>query len=309
MTKIKLFSGTNNQKLSTKVASSLNVPLAKTEVVRFEDSEVRVRVLENVKEEVAVIIQSASAPTDTSFMELFFLCDALKRSEAKKIIGVLPYFGYARQNIQHREGEDVSVNVIIKFLETVGFSEIVAFDLHDEATAGIFSIPFKHLTALPLLAEEVKKYLKAPDEVLVVSPDQGGVERARIFSLAFFAKKDIPIGIVEKKRDLKKPHESQALELFGDVKNKTVVLVDDIITSGGTLLNAAELCLKNGAKKVLAAVVHHDFSQKAPKRIQESKIEKFFTTDTIELKDNQKFPKLQEISVAPLLVKEIKEIK
>jgi len=295
---IKLFSGTANPKLSQEVAKLLNLALAKAEVTRFHNSEVRVHIQDEVKNQTCVIIQPTANPTDTNLMELFFFCDALRRQEAKKVVGVIPYFGYARQDVQHRPGECVSANVIIRFIESIGFDKIYTIDLHDEATEGVFSIPFKNLSAFPFLAEKVKKYLGS-DSVVIVSPDQGGIERARKFGQYFFGKTDFDLSVIEKKRDLTHIHRSEAMALYGNVKNKTVVLVDDLTTSGTTLINAAELCLKQGAKKVIVSVVHHDFSPDAENKLQKSKIEKFFSTNTITL--NKNFPKLDIVSVAPLI--------
>lgn len=303
---MKLFSGTANSQLTKKVAEVLQITLSKCEVVTFANSEIRVTIQEEVKDEACVVIQPTSNPTDTHLMELLFFADALKREGARKILGVTPYFGYARQNIQHRKGEAVSANVVINFLEVVGFSKIILFDIHDEATLGIFNIPTTHLSALPLLAERIAEDLSNKQEVVVVSPDQAGVERTRVFGEAFFGKQPFDIVVVEKKRNLDVPHESEAISLHGDVKNKTVVLVDDIITSGKTTINAANLCIENGARNVLAAVTHHDFSEEAPKLIQNSKIEKFFTTDTILLKEDQKIPKLEEITTASIISEELK---
>lgn len=305
---IKLFSGTNSSDLTRKIAKISGIPIAKAEVVRFENSEVRVRITDKVKDQTCAVVQSTSDPTDANILELLFFCDALKRSGAKKVIAVVPYFGYARQNIQHREGEDVSSHVVIRLLETVGFDEVWTFDIHDEATQGVFSVPLKHLTALPLLAERIKEYLKTDKDVAVASPDQGGVERARVFAQAFFGNRKDELVVVEKKRDLEHIHKSEAVSLYGDVQNKTVILVDDIVTLGGTILNAAELCLAKGAKNVVAAVVHHDFAGGIWKRLQESKVEKFFTTDTINLPPEQKFTKLEETSVAEIISKELKKI-
>ncbi|OGK18311.1 hypothetical protein A3G67_03385 [Candidatus Roizmanbacteria bacterium RIFCSPLOWO2_12_FULL_40_12] len=310
---MKLFSGTSNPSLTKKVSDLLKIPLSKTEVKNFDNSEVRVRILDDVTDQACVIIQTTSNPTNSSLMELFFYCDGLKRGEAKKIIGVIPYFGYARQNIQHREGEAVSVNVVIRFLETVGFDEICAFDIHDEGTGGIFSIPFHNLSALPSLATSVKDYLTKrkvhKENIVVASPDQGGVERARIFGEAFFGNDNFSLVVVEKKRDLENIHKSHTVDLHGEVLGKTVILVDDIVTSGGTLLNAASLCLKKGAKSVLAVIVHPDFSKKAPKKIQQSALQAFFTTDTINLDPSKKFDKLKVVSIAPLIAGELKELK
>ena len=310
---MKLFSGTSNLPLSKEVSRLLKIPLSKCEIIRFGNSEVRVRIEENVKDETCVILQSTSNPTDTNLMELFFFCDALKRSEAKKVIGLIPYFGYARQNIQHRKGECVSANVVIRFIENIGFDEIYTFDLHDEATEGIFTIPFTNLTALNILSEKIKKYLKENNinlsSVVVVSPDQGGVERTRKFANYFYNKQKFSIAVVEKKRNQDTIHKVKSLDLYGNVKGKTVIMPDDVATSGETLINAANLALKKGAKQVFTAITHHDFTKNAPAKIQSSNILKFFTTNTIELKEKEKFPKLIESSVASVITKKLRNLR
>jgi len=306
----KLFSGTSNPSLSKEISKLLDIPLASSEVVRFENSEIRVRIREDVRHNPCVLIQSTSNPTDTHLMELFFFSDALRRQEAKKVIAIVPYFGYARQDVQHRTGECVSANVVIRFLEAIGLAKVYTINLHDEATEGVFSIPFKNIDAFPVLAQEIKKYIGnvSTDSVGVVSPDHGGVERARKFSDELFGHQNHTIAVVEKKRDLQHIHLSKALDLYGDVKGKTAILVDDMITSGGTIVHAAQLCLERGAKQVLAAVIHHDFGPEAPSLLQSSPIARFFTTNTIALKDDQKFEKLHEASIAPLIAQELKHL-
>ena len=307
----KLFSGSANSKLSSEVSKLLNVPISKSEVTRFDNSEIRVTIQEKVKDEVCVIIQSTANPTDTHLMELFFYADALKRMEAKKIIAFVPYFGYARQNREHRVGESVSVNVVIRFIETIGFNQVYTFDLHDDGTEGIFSIPFKNISTFSILGREVAHYLKNnknTEDVAIVSPDQGGVERAQTFAENFFHTNNVDIAVIEKRRNLNKIHQSKALNLYGKVRNKTCIIVDDIITSGGTLVHAAEFCLKRGAKRVLACIVHHDFSPNAETILSKSPIEKIFMSNSISLKPEQKFLKLKEISIAPLIEKELKKL-
>lgn len=308
---IKLFSGSANPNLSKEVSKLLEISLSKAEIVRFDNSEVRVAVKEKVKNSTCIVIQPTSNPTDTNLMELFFFADALKRNGAKEIIAVIPYFGYARQNREHLPGEAVSVNIVIRFLETVGFNAVYTVNLHDEGTEGIFSITFKNLNAFNILGREVAHYLKNhknTEEVAIVSPDQGGVERAQIFAENFFHSSNVDIAVIEKRRNLNKIHSSIALNLYGEVKNKTAIIIDDIITSGGTLVHAAEFCLKRGAKRVLACIVHHDFSPKAKEVLSKSPIEKIFMSNTITLKEDQKFDQLKEISIAPLIAKEIKNL-
>jgi len=303
----KLFSGSAHPTLSKEISKLLQIPIAHSEVVRFGNSEIKVTIQEDVKHSTCYVLQPIANPSDTHLMEFFFFCDALRRQEAKKVIGLIPYFGYARQDVQHRPGECVSANVIIRFFESIGFSKIYTIDIHDEATEGVFSIPFKNLSALYLLANEVKKDLdSSTSTTVVVSPDQGGVERARNFGEFFHDTKDFSLGVIEKKRNLDGPHQSKALNLYGDVSNKTVIIVDDILTSGGTLINAVNLCIERGAKKVVAAIAHHDFSTSAPKKLQESKLEKIYSTNTIELKPEQRFDKLHEISIASLFADELR---
>lgn len=308
---MKLFAGSASIKLASEVAKKLNLDLAKSEVVRFANSEVKVTIQDEVKDQDCIVIQSTENPTDTNLMELLFFCDALKRKEAKKIIAIIPYFGYARQNIQHREGECVSANVVINMLENIGFNEILVLDLHDEGTQGIFTIPFKNLTSFEILSTKINNYLVENNipksNIAIVSPDQGGVERARKFGEFLFSNQEFSLSVIEKKRDINKIHTSVALDLYGDVNNKTVILIDDILTSGGTLFNAANLCISKGAKEVIAAIVHHDFAQNASEKITESIIKKIYTTNTISLNENQKNPKLEEVSIASVIENEIKK--
>lgn len=309
---MKLFSGTSNPQLAHKVSKLLNVPLARAEVIRFGNSEVKVTIQEDVKDETCVIIQSTSNPTDTNYMELFFFCDALKRQEAKKIVAVVPWLGYAKQNIQHRPGESVSANVVIEFLEAVGFDKVYVFDLHDEATAGVFTIPFENCSAFPLLAEKTHEFFKQInvdiDGIAIVSPDQGAVEKVRAFGIHFYKKSQFSEVVIEKLRNQDRPHEARPLGLYGNVQGKIALIVDDMVVSGSTIIPAADLCLSKGAKKVYAAAVHHDFTKDTPSKLQKSRIEKFFTTDTVTLKKSENFPKLVEISVAPLIAEELKKV-
>ena len=307
---MKVFSGTNNRKLAEEVSSLLNFPLAKREVVFFDNTEIKVTIKEKVKGEEVFIIQSTSNPTNDNLMELFFFADALRRQEASKIVGIIPYFGYARQSAQYRSGEAISAHVVIRFLETVGFNKIYTFDLHSEITGGVFSIPFKNLTAFPLLAKKISEYFYQKkikkEEVVLISPDQGAIKKVRNFGYYFYENEVFSEAMVEKKRDLNNNNKVKVLGIYGDIKNKIALIVDDMVVSGSTLLSVVDLCLKKGAKEVYAAVVHHDFTQKAPEKIQNSKLVKFFTTNTIELKKEQKFDKLIEFSIAPIIVQELK---
>jgi len=309
---LRLFSGTAHPRLSRQVADLLHLPLSPAEVIRFGNSEVKVTIQEDVKDQICVVIQPTSNPTDTNLMELLLFCDALKREEAKKIVAVIPYFGYAKQNIQHRPGECISVNVVIRFLESVGFDKIYVLDIHDEATAGVFNIPFKNLSAFPLLAKNVADYfvkhsvikLISPKNIALVSPDQGAVEKVRRFGTTFFKTENFEEAVIEKKRDQDIPHHARPLDLYGAVKGKIALIVDDMVVSGSTLIPAIDLCLKRGASSVYAAIIHHDFTASAPAKLQDSKLKKLFACDTIALKQEQIFPKLVEFSVSSLISEE-----
>lgn len=304
---IKLFSGSAHPKLTEETAAILKIPVAKAEVTRFGNSEVKVTIHEDVRNSECIVIQPTSNPTDTHIIELAFFCDSLRRQEARRVIGVIPYFGYAKQNLQHREGECVSANVIVRFFESIGFSKIYTLDLHDEATAGVFSIPFRNLSAFQMLAEKVRDELPT-DSTVVVSPDQGAVEKVRSFGKIFYQTERFHEAVIEKLRDQDRPHIAKPLDLYGNVKDKNVVIVDDMVVSGSTLIPAAQLCLEKGAKKVYAAVVHHDFTPEAPQLIDSSPIERFFTTNTIPLREDQRFSKLEEVTIAPLIAEELQSI-
>lgn len=307
---MKLFSGTSNPTLAEKVAKLLDVPVSESEVVRFENSEVRVRVCEDVQEETCVVIQSISNPTDTNLMELFLFCDALRREQAKKVIVVMPYLGYARQNIQHRSGEAVSMHVVIRLLEALGVTRVVTCDIHDEGSMGIFSIPMTHISTLPLLAERVKADMEGeldPDHVAIVSPDQGGIERARTFGTSFFGTNSFDLTVIEKSRDPNRIHTSRAVALFGDVKDKKVIIVDDVTTSGGTLIHAAQSCLDAGATNAIAAIAHHDLGPSAPAKIEASVLEAVYSTNTITLTPETTFKSLVELDIASVVAESLRQ--
>ncbi len=302
---MKLFGGSAHSSLTEEVATLLSVSIAKSEMVRFDDSEIKITIQENVKDQECVVLQTTSNPTNTHLMELFLFADALKRGEAKKITAIIPYFGYSRQNMQHRPGECVSMNVVVRILEMVGYEKIITHDLHEEASADMFSVAFENISALPTLARHIKKKLPdaAAEKTAILSPDQEGIERARLFAKFFFGQANIgTVGTVEKQRDLDTIHKSRAVQVLADVKDKKVILVDDVITSGGTLINAANLCLEKGATEIYAAVTHPDFAPMAPKLLQQSPIKKIITSNTIPLQEEQTFDKLAVISIASTIV-------
>jgi len=301
---MKFFAGTSNKPLAEKVAQNLGVTLANSEILKFTDGEIKPVVKENVRDETCVIIQSTIKDPNNFWMELFLTIDALKREAAKKIIAVIPAFGYARQNQQHLPGEPVSAHVMVDFLEEAGVAEVITVDLHDETMTGMFNIPITNISALPLLANAVKPNL--PQDFAVVTPDQGGVERARLFSQSLGSNK--PIVVVEKKRELLKVHQSQAMAVMGEVTGQAVVIQDDIITSGGTVLNAIDALLEKGAKNIYVCVTHEDFAPDTAQKLQNSQLTKMFITNSVVTPQNFLFPKLEIIDISELLSQQIKKI-
>ncbi len=277
------FAGSASPKVAEAVAARHGGIVGKSELVRFANSEIKVRILQPVTDTPCVIIQSLSNPTSERVLELAFYLDALRREKSGNVDVVIPYLGYARQNIQHLPGECVSAHVIIALIESLGARSVTTIDIHDEATAGVFTVPFTNLSALPLLADDMKKSIPT-ETTLVGSPDQGGVERARGFAEAFYKGSTVPeLVVIEKKRNLEGVHDSQAVELYGEVTGKDIILVDDVATSAGTMMHAAQLCLDKGARHVYAAVVHADFGDGVIEKIANSKLfEGWYTTNTIE---------------------------
>ncbi|MCR4326196.1 MAG: ribose-phosphate diphosphokinase [Candidatus Roizmanbacteria bacterium] len=298
------FAGSASSKVAEAVVSRHGGVMGKSELSRFSNSEIKVRILTEVADTACIIIQSLSNPTSERVLELAFYLDALRREQADSVDVIIPYLGYARQNIQHLPGECVSAHVIISLIESLGARSVTTIDIHDEATAGVFTVPFTNVSALPLLAQTMKKTI-AVENTLVGSPDQGGVERSRRFAEAFYEGGTAPdLIVIEKKRNLEGIHDSQAVELYGDVTGKNIILVDDVATSGGTMLHAAQLCLDKGARQVYAAVVHADFGEGVMEKIANAKLfEGWYTTNTIEEPSEKlaTYPVFHQIGIDSLL--------
>lgn len=306
---MKVFSGSANQKLGEKVARELKFPLLIPEKFVFPDGEERVRILERVVGEEVVVIQPFSPPVNENLIELCFIVDALKRNGAKKILAVIPYLGYQRQNRVFRSGEAVSLMVIVKILESIEINKILTFDLHSIKIPQFFKIPIIHLSALPLFAEKIKEIFKTDYNLVLVSPDMGGVRRVKILSRML---NDLPWASIEKERDLAtggiKVEKIDFCPGLKSLKNKTAVIVDDMVSGGGTVVKAAELLKKEGVGKIFVFVTHPIFSQNAPVLLADAPIEKIYVTDTILVSKDKQFPGLEILSVAEMIAKEIKQI-
>lgn len=299
---MKIFSGNSNKPLAEKIAKHLNLNLSPLEIFVFPDKERRIRVIEKVVDEDCIIVQSTGEPSDTNYMELFLIVNALKRSGARTIKTLIPYFGYQRQDHIFRDGEGVSLEVIAKALEAVGASEVLSFDLHTPKIPEIFKIPVKELSALLIFVEEIKKNFEGKDLVLV-SPDMGGIRRIKEVSEALGK---LPFATVTKDRDLETGSIKDS-KLDGKVNGKIAIIVDDMISTGHTIAEAADLLLRNGATKVFAYATHAVFSKEAKDILQNSKIEKIYVTDTLEITKEKEFEKLEILSVSEVAARGLKD--
>jgi ribose-phosphate pyrophosphokinase len=249
-----------------------------------------------------VIIQSASIPPDENYMELFIMIDALKRSGANSIKVMIPYLGYQRQDHIFRDGEAVSLEVIAEILTRVGMTELYSFDFHSPKIPDIFSVPVHQLSALPIFAEKIKQDFKL-SEIVLVSPDMGGIRRVKEVSEMLG---NMPLATIEKNRNLASGEINDA-GLTGEVRGKTAVIIDDMISTGQTMVEAAELLLENGAVKVFVFATHAVFAKDAGKLLQHSNIERVIVSDTIDVPAFNQFPKLEVISIAEVAAKSLKE--
>jgi ribose-phosphate pyrophosphokinase len=296
-----IFSGSASKKLAEKIAKDLSLELSPVEIFVFPDGEKRIRIKENVVGKDCIIIQSASTPPDENYMELFIMIDALKRSGAKSIRTVIPYLGYQRQDHIFRDGEAVSLEVIAEILTRVGMTELFSFDLHSPKIPEIFSVPVHHLSALPTFADKIKNEFDL-GKIVLVSPDMGGIRRIKEVMEMLG---NIPFATIEKNRNLASGEINDS-GLDGDVRGKVAVIVDDMISTGQTLVEAAELLIENGAVKVFTFATHAVFAKDADKLLQHSKIERVVVSDTIDVPAFKLFPKLEIISIAGVAANALK---
>jgi ribose-phosphate pyrophosphokinase len=281
--------------LAEAISAYLNVPLAKAQVKRFADMEVFVEIQENVRGEDVFIIQSTSFPTNDHLMELLIITDALRRASARRITAVIPYFGYARQDRKPAARTPISAKLVSNLITHAGVDRVLTLDLHAGQIQGFFDIPTDNLFAAPILARDIKEHLDGGNR-MVVSPDVGGVVRAR----ALAKRIDAQLAIVDKRRE--RPGESEVMNIIGDVSGRSCILVDDIIDSGGTLVNAADALLANGAKEVYAYITHGVLSGGAVSRIAGSKLKELVITDSIMPTEAVKVAhNIRVISIAPLM--------
>jgi ribose-phosphate pyrophosphokinase len=293
---MKLVAGNSNLALANAIAGYLDVPLCKADVRRFADKEIFVEIQENVRGEDVFVLQSTSFPANDNLMEMLILVDALRRSSAKRITTVIPYFGYARQDRRTAGRTPISAKLVANMITQAGTDRVLTIDLHAGQIQGFFDIPTDNLFAEPVISKDIMDHYTANGPLAVVSPDVGGVVRAR----AIAKRVDAPLAIVDKRRD--RPGESEVMNVIGEVEGKSCLLVDDIIDSGGTLCNAADALLGMGAKEVSAYITHGVLSGGAVTRIAGSNLKELVITDTIETTEAVKNAhNIRVVTVASLL--------
>jgi ribose-phosphate pyrophosphokinase len=297
---LRIFTGNSNIELIRKIAERLKTTIGKSVVKNFSDGEINVEIDESVRGMDVFAIQSICDPVNNNLMELLILIDALKRASARRITAVLPYYGYARQDRKVSPRAPISAKLVADLITTAGASRILAVDLHAGQIQGFFNIPVDHLFAAPIILDYLKKI---KNDVVIVSPDAGGVERAR----AYAKRLNASLAIIDKRRD--SPNVAQVMNIIGDVSGMTAVLVDDMVDTGGTLVRGAYALMEKGAKEVLACCTHPVLSGRAVEVIMGSPIEEMIVTDTIPLKNEAKIcPKIKILSISSLLAEAIRRI-
>ena len=300
--RMKLISGNSNIPLAQEISRYLGTSLIKATVKRFADNEVFVEILENIRGEDVFVIQPTSFPANDNIMELLVMIDALKRSSAKRITAVLPYYGYARQDRKAGPRTPISAKLFANILTVAGANRVLTVDLHAGQIQGFFDIPLDNLFAEPVFSQDIKGHFNGSN-VVVVSPDVGGVVRAR----AYAKRIEASLAIIDKRRE--KAGLSEVMNIIGEVKGKDCIIVDDIVDSAGTLCNAAEALIKSGAASVYAYITHGVLSGKALQRIQDSALTTLVITDTIcPTAEVLTVPKIKIVSIASLLAEAIRRI-
>jgi ribose-phosphate pyrophosphokinase len=298
-----ILSGNANRPLAQKICDKLGKTLGHADVKRFSDGEVFVEVGENVRGRDVYVIQSTCQPANDTLMELLIMIDALKRASAKEVTAVVPYYGYSRQDRKVAPRTPISAKLVADLFVAAGATRVVSMDLHAGQIQGFFDIPFDNLFSSPVIVEYLKKEVGGGEDVVLVSPDAGGVERAR----AYAKRLNASVAMIDKRRT--GPNVAQAMNVIGEVDGKTVVIIDDMIDTAGTLTEAAHAVLERGAKRVLAAATHGVLSGPAIERIQKSPIERVVVTDTIPLDEKARAcKKITQLSVADLLAEAIYRI-
>ncbi|MBR2569537.1 MAG: ribose-phosphate diphosphokinase [Paenibacillus sp.] len=291
--KLKIFTCNSNPKLAQQIADYIGVPLGDSVTKQFSDGEIQINLSESVRGCDVYVVQSTCDPVNDNLMELLVMVDALKRASAKSINVVIPYYGYARQDRKARSRDPITAKLVANLIETAGAHRVITMDLHATQIQGFFDIPVDHMLGVPILAQYFRS--KKIQDVVVVSPDHGGVVRAR--KLADFL--NAPLAIIDKRRP--EPNVSEVMNIIGDIKGKTAIIIDDIIDTAGTIVLGANALVEAGVKEVYACCTHAVLSGPAMQRLEDSPFKEVVITDTIPVKHENPSAKLRTLSVAPLL--------
>lgn len=303
---MKIFSGSSNPELTDAIANHLGLKLSPIEQFVFPDGERRIKLQDDVVDQDTVVIQSTATPVDQNYVELFLILDALKRSGARTLTAIIPYLGYQRQDHIFRDGESVSLQVMIRLLESMHVDRVIVLDLHSIKIPEFFKVPLVHLSALPLFAEEIKKLARgSAEKAILVSPDMGGLRRIKEMSELLDG---MPWIATVKDRDLDTGKINiETIDYFdtglsdADLKGKKAILIDDMISSGGTIVLAAKLLKEKGFNEIYVFATHAVFSDHSSAHLQESVIDKVFVTDTVLVPEEKIFPKLEVLSVSKMI--------
>ncbi len=290
---LKIFCGNANLELSQEIGEYLGVPIGESKVKRFCDGEISIAIDESVRGADVFVVQPTCCPTNDNIMELLIMIDALRRASARRITAVMPYYGYARQERKARARDPITAKLMANLIATAGADRVVAMDLHAPAIQGFFDIPVDHLPGVPILAEYFRE--KGLENVCVVSPDLGGVTRARSLAERIGAS----IAIIDKRRP--EPNVSEIMHVIGELQGKTVIMIDDIIDTAGTITQGAQALQERGAKDIYACCTHPVLSGPAIERIENSVIKELIVTNTIPITPEKNISRLKVLSVAPLL--------
>jgi ribose-phosphate pyrophosphokinase len=296
---LKIFAGTIGKKLAEKIVTYLNIPLGDSSIKYFSDGEIWVKYNENIRGCDVFIIQSTNSPSD-NLMELLIMIDAARRSSAKRITAVIPYFGYARQDRKDQPRVAITAKLVANLITTAGADRVLTMDLHAAQIQGFFDIPLDHLYSAPILVDYFQQ--KGIKDLVVLAPDIGGVKIAR----AYAKRLHVPLAIADKRRP--RPNEAEVMNIIGNVNNKSILIIDDIVDTGGTMIQAAEAALQEGAKGAYAGCTHSVLSGNAIEKLKKSNFTEIVVTDTIPLNENKMIDNIKVISVANLFGNAIQRI-
>lgn len=300
---IKVFCGNSNIDLANRIVEYLEMPLGRAVIKRFADGEVAISISESVRGYHTYVVQSTSPPANEHLMELLVMIDALKRASAVEITVVMPYYGYARQDRKAAPREPITAKLVADLLEAAGATRLISLDLHAAQIQGFFNVPFDHLYASPIFIGDIKEKYGKDADLVVVSPDAGGVERARAYAKRIQA----TLAIIDKRRP--QPGVAEVMNIIGDVQGKRAIIIDDMIDTAGTLVKAAEAVMKQGAKSICSYASHGVFSPPAIERIKNSVIEEVVVTDTVPLREDAKnCSKIRVLSCAALVGEAISRV-